>query len=448
MDKESTRRHSASDTESKLETKLKQAKHEKDIAEEELETAKARWRAERRRLNGEMDKLEAALAEAKKGPRKRPSEEKKAPTVDPAVITKIQQEAEERFNKAAADWSAERARLKAEILRLEMAVAEALERSSNPLRATQSVRAQLESQIDRVVREKTDIDQAFLRAKTEWQQEKLKMTGELVKLRQTAQVMGKPIPRGNAPEVNPKVRDLQKQLKESLASWDSERMQMTAEIQKLQSSARAWERERSNLNEHAAQLQRAVIQAQASLQAQQEAAAHKGASLEGGIEEIQRQKGMIERQFETARTEWNTERQRLTTQIENLETDLRKVPATQDRATAEVVDQLRKQYDQKLQDAIQQKTQLAQELQRASELLEEERSRLGSEIAKSDSDVLSKDRILAEVARVETMIQEIVALIDNPETELATVIRLNVEKAELDAYLKGIRFLLGREAKA
>ena len=42
------------------------------------------------------------------------------------------------------------------------------------------------------------------------------------------------------------------------------------------------------------------------------------------------------------------------------------------------------------------------------------------------------------------MITGIARLIDDPETELSTVIRKNVERAELDAYLKGILFSLGR----
>ncbi len=115
---------------------------------------------------------------------------------------------------------------------------------------------------------------------------------------------------------------------------------------------------------------------------------------------------------------------------------------------------MRRQYEQKLQEAIQQKTHLAQELQNASALLESERARLSTEIkqqSKSESPssasnggTLSKEAIAAEVARVEALINEIVSVIDNPETELSTVIRKNVEKAELDSYLKGILFSLGR----
>ncbi len=48
----------------------------------------------------------------------------------------------------------------------------------------------------------------------------------------------------------------------------------------------------------------------------------------------------------------------------------------------------------------------------------------------------------AEIERIEGQIAKITALIDDPVTELSTVIRKNVERAELDSYLRGIRFAL------
>jgi hypothetical protein len=52
-----------------------------------------------------------------------------------------------------------------------------------------------------------------------------------------------------------------------------------------------------------------------------------------------------------------------------------------------------------------------------------------------NSEALSK-----EVERVEGLVKQITELIENPATELSTVIRKNVERAELESYLKGIRF--------
>jgi hypothetical protein len=435
--------------EAQFETKLKQLKRQKEEAEEELESSAEKWRAEKRRLNAEVDRLESALLDAKAKSAKRPADSKGG--MDPAAVARIQEAADQKVKMAEQEWEAERARLKSQINRLEGAVAEAIERSSNPMRATQSVKEQFEVELDRVAKEKTEIEQAYLRSKTEWEQEKLKMTGEMVKLRRAAQIMGHAVPREDAPEANPKVRALEDQLKESLARWTSEREKLVGNIQKLESAARQWDTERRQLNDHAGQLQQAFVQAQAKVQGY-EVAARTGSQSESKLEETKRQKESLEREYQDARDLWNTDRRRLNSEIERRDQQIQQISTQKEGISNEVVDQLRKQYEQRLQDAIQQKTQLAQQLQSASTLLEAERARLSSEIGKSDSKseggdgggTLDKEAIAAEVARVQEKIQQIVGLIDNPETELSTVIRKNVEKAELDAYLKGILFSLGR----
>src|SRR2546425_348090 len=176
---------------------------------EEMEEAAERWRSERRRLNSEIDKLEAALTEAKaSGARKRAvsAADPKPSAIDSHALSKSQEAAEQKLTKAAEEWETERAKLKSQINRLEGAVADAIARASNPMRATQSVKEQFEVELTRVAKEKTELEQAFLRGKSEWEQEKLKMTGEAVKLRRAAQIMGRPIPKEDAPELNPKVR--------------------------------------------------------------------------------------------------------------------------------------------------------------------------------------------------------------------------------------------------
>lgn len=51
--------------------------------------------------------------------------------------------------------------------------------------------------------------------------------------------------------------------------------------------------------------------------------------------------------------------------------------------------------------------------------------------------------IALEMERVEGKLKEITAKIDDPTTDLAAVIRMNVERSGLESYLKGIRFALG-----
>jgi len=45
-----------------------------------------------------------------------------------------------------------------------------------------------------------------------------------------------------------------------------------------------------------------------------------------------------------------------------------------------------------------------------------------------------------EVARVERLIQAISQIVEDPDTELSVVIRKNAERAELESYVKGLRF--------
>jgi len=67
--------------------------------------------------------------------------------------------------------------------------------------------------------------------------------------------------------------------------------------------------------------------------------------------------------------------------------------------------------------------------------LEEERAKLAPEHLR-----VAEEAVEAEVARVEALIREVNNVIDNPDTELSVVIRKNAERAELESYLKGLRF--------
>lgn len=55
---------------------------------------------------------------------------------------------------------------------------------------------------------------------------------------------------------------------------------------------------------------------------------------------------------------------------------------------------------------------------------------------------VASEPLATEVQRIEGLIEQIAALMDDPTTDLATVIRKSVEKAELESYLRGIRFAL------
>jgi DNA repair exonuclease SbcCD ATPase subunit len=414
---------------------------------EDLEETVEKLRSDKRRKDAEIERLESELADSKSiKHRKRlgPGSDQKPQGIDPVAFVKLQEAADEKLKRASDEWETERAKLLSQINRLEGAVAEAIARASNPLRATQSVKEQFELELKQIVREKTEIEQAYLRAKTEWEQEKLKMTGEVVKLRRAAQIMGRAVPKEDSPDINPKVRELERRLQDAHSRWNAERAQLADHIQKIEEASRQWDTERRQLNDHAGQLQQAYVQAQAKIQTYEVAARAPNAS-EAKLDELKREKEAIQQQLGLAQNKWQGERHELNAHIERLEQQLNRMGDTRDRVSSEVVDQLRRQYEQRLQEAIQQKTQLAQDLQSASALLEAERTRLSAAQAGTRAGNLDTDAINAEIARVEGLLGQIIAIIDDPDTELSTVIRKNVEKAELDAYLKGILFSLGKK---
>jgi hypothetical protein len=59
---------------------------------------------------------------------------------------------------------------------------------------------------------------------------------------------------------------------------------------------------------------------------------------------------------------------------------------------------------------------------------------------KAQASGVSTETVRREIARIETKLKEISAVIDDPASELSTVIRKNVERAELESYLRGMRF--------
>ncbi|HET9131450.1 MAG TPA: hypothetical protein VFO86_10905, partial [Terriglobia bacterium] len=120
---------------------------------------------------------------------------------------------------------------------------------------------------------------------------------------------------------------------------------------------------------------------------------------------------------------------------------------TGESAGADVVNDLRQQYEGRIQEMLQENTQLAEKLKKAAAEMDgrvilavaDGSSQSGSTVTTLDAATVDE-----EVKRIEALIAEIDKLIDNPETELATVIRKNVERAALESYLKGILYSLGR----
>ena len=121
----------------------------------------------------------------------------------------------------------------------------------------------------------------------------------------------------------------------------------------------------------------------------------------------------------------------------------------------------RQRLDHELERSAQAGLQWEEQRARLNSELEEARNTAAEAVAQSESDKARAETeiaraastspanpglpsavLLEEVERAEAAIKQITVLIDDSETELSTVIRKNVERAELQSYLKGIRFAI------
>src|SRR5438034_3017104 len=91
-----------------------------------------------------------------------------------------------------------------------------------------------------------------------------------------------------------------------------------------------------------------------------------------------REKESQQKELQDVLNIWDSERRELQSQIDRLESQIYRLSETSQHVSDEIVDQLRSQYEQRLHEAIEQKIQLAQQLQSASSLLEAQRARLSA----------------------------------------------------------------------
>jgi len=102
-----------------------------------------------------------------------------------------------------------------------------------------------------------------------------------------------------------------------------------------------------------------------------------------------------------------------------------------------------KQLERKLEEALQSKAQLQLDLQQAvSELRSQTHSPCKDESGHAPHAEVAAI-VQAEMVRVRLHLDEIERTLDDPAVELGSEIRLNRERAELKAYLKGLRYSLG-----
>src|SRR5262249_48624333 len=125
----------------RFETKITELQRQQSRLEEDFENARARWRADRRSLHAEIERLEHALAEAAQNARRAISDEIHSELrfhVEQAVQARQQIELE--FADARKTFESERDCLKKQISEMQDTVVDAMERVNNPARLAMLIR--------------------------------------------------------------------------------------------------------------------------------------------------------------------------------------------------------------------------------------------------------------------------------------------------------------------
>src|SRR5215510_7937539 len=184
MDRETLRKQLYEELYLQFDAKLQEAKRQKSQLEDEMEASSEKWRAERRRLHSEIDKLETKLVESREV-RRKIGGTTAGRMVESQELANVKAAAEESLKRATEDFEADRARLQAEISRLQSGIAELIERSNNPLRAGQLEKEKFEAKLEDTLRAKRQAEDSLHAAKSEWEEEKLRLATELAQLRRS-----------------------------------------------------------------------------------------------------------------------------------------------------------------------------------------------------------------------------------------------------------------------
>jgi chromosome segregation ATPase len=173
-------------------------------------------------------------------------------------------------------------------------------------------------------------------------------------------------------------------------------------------------------------LLQAVHETEVSLQSQ--AAHHVDAAIEETRSKLETQ---LKTRIEEMTAGWESERSRLNNEITRLTQTAAQWEAERSRLTTELEELAR------VQAATQVEAEKAFAAAKAATV----------SISRPGASNADHEAIMKEMERVDVLIKEITVLIEDPSTELAAVIRKNVERAELESYLKGLRFALNGAAR-
>jgi hypothetical protein len=212
----------------------------------------------------------------------------------------------------------------------------------------------------------------------------------------------------------------------------TERNQLTRQLEQLKDAAAEQEEARTQLlNEWEEERARLVAECERTSQlldqGKKEYDRALAATDEAAALALERQvANAVERVRGDLTAKWDAERAKLVNERNRAQQRLADAAADYEGQVEEAVNDAR--------------TQLTKEMDALRRELEESRRSAAASKPAPVSGAAADENILGEISRVEGLIQSISQIVEDPDTELSIVIRKNVERAELESYLRGLRF--------
>ena len=329
-----------------FEIRLKEARRQKELLEEELEASREQFRLERRRLTGEIEELEADLERSRETSVPSADEDLHAQMrfqLDDALAMK--QQVEQELVASQARWEIEKKRLRDQIDSLHGAALQAMEQTNNPARLALAVREQVDSRLR----------DAKIEWQLQWEAERRRLNTEIERLKKSgSNEEQKDLARkmvlqklGKLPGDAKSPFELKREMDEAKSRWDLERDELKIRVQQLE----------RQINNNRDGVRQEVFQ---ELRSQ----------YEPKIEAYEHERKRLRDDLEAAIAQLADERSRLLARIDHLE---QSIPEGQEAVRAQVTAELRADFEQKLEEVKRVKTRSER---RAQDVTEEVQSAL------------------------------------------------------------------------
>jgi class 3 adenylate cyclase len=346
------------DLQARYERKLKEFQTKLERQDDEFESARDQWRAERRSLHTQIEELEESIERAQAGARQQVSEDLQSELkFQIAELNQSREQLEHDLAFAQQKFEAERNNLKAQIAAMQASVVDSIARTNNPARMAATIREQVDARLA----------EAKQHWQLEWEGERKRYAAEIERLKRVGppavtedkkeaarravlEKLGK-LPAGSAKTAE----QWEREFEETRIQWDMERAELKVRVQKLEME---------------------LQQSQDAIRSEIYQDLH--AQYEPKLVEANRERERLELDIQSVTSELAMERQRLNARIKTLE---EAIPEAQEAARKQALAELHSEVDLKIEENSRLRARLERKYQDVLEELESERRRAKKNVA-------------------------------------------------------------------